>query len=192
MSSNPERHEQLYLWEDDAPNQNAIPQPQDHDANLTLNKPTITERLAYIANIRENFNDQKLEQATPKEPVKPNDIKTRLDSIFAKIDKTKTEENELYRQAMEEREDAYDSLGGGRSTYNREGKLATGRFEDITESRILKRGKDGKTASYIRLELNGRRIDVPVLEDGDNSFNVERAKRGLIYGGGRKLPKRSR
>lgn len=81
---------------------------------------------------------------------------------------------------MEEREDAWASLGGGHNTYHREGFLPTGRPEDATV--ITTRGRGGQLVH--RVSLAGKFIDVSVNEHGSNTRDIESAKDRLVRGQG--------
>ena len=92
-------------------------------------------------------------------------------------------EEEL-QAALSEREDPYDSLGGGRLTYKQSGILpVAGETQRIREQ--VTHGRGGKPVT--RLSVNGYFIDVPIVEGtqaGSHAQNLQKAREKLIQGKG--------
>ncbi len=159
---------QLRLWnkEEDSP---ASPETNSNLAD------TVISNAGRIALIRESLNQQvtntKEQDTDPSGNVQPENKELSPEEI-----------EKFYNS----REDPYGSLGGGRETYLRLGRLPSGRTEKDISMVTINRG-DG---SYFKLTLGNKQLLVKVLEDGDNSGNISRAKQKLLDGGGDVIRKR--
>ena len=164
MASNEYLKGQLELWDkvEDTP----VP-------TETNNNPgdTVISNAGRIALIRESLNRQGTSTTAPTVNDQPEKKKLSPEEI-----------EEIYNS----REDPYEGLGGGIKTYRETGSLPSGRTEKDIEMTTINR-RDG---SYFSLTLGNKELLVKVLEDGDNSGNISRAKQKLLDGGGDVIRKR--
>lgn len=119
-------------------------------------------------------------QHTHEVPDPTNDLLIRMEKIMGRVRAKAAAGRTAPEGSMEEREDAWASLGGGHNTYHREGFLPTGIPEKATV--VTTRGRGGQLVH--RVSLAGKFIDVPVNEHGSNATDIERAKVRLVRGQG--------